>query len=102
MTVEIRPADIELLYDKAMRAAEERARNRALYQLAVDQEKLEEGLSPEEKEAIRKKRKAPLAPSTFVKRIMDAEVFADFALPMVRAILSLRVLVTLSLFEPSR
>ncbi len=88
MTVEIRPSDIEILYDKSLKAAEDRARNRFLLQLALDQQKMEEGLSVEEKEALRKKRKTPAAPTTFAKRTMDAEVFIDFALPMVRTVCS--------------
>lgn len=83
MTVEIRPADIEVLYEKALKAADERSKTQHLLQFALEQERLEAAMTQQEKDAVKKKRKA-VAPSLAPRKIMDAEVFIEFALPMVR------------------
>lgn len=82
MTSDIRPADIELLYEKALRAADDKTRHRLMLEAALEQEKLEEGLTQQEKDAIRRKKRPP--PTFAGRKTMDAEVFSEFALPMVR------------------
>ena len=85
MSLEISPPEIEELFQASIRASSDRGRKKALEAAAEEMKKREEGLTPEELEAFRKavKKEKP-ARVGGGKKVMDAEVFSEFALPMVR------------------
>ncbi len=90
MSVEISPLEIQELFEAAIKAWNDRNRKKATDAASEEQKKKEEGLTAEEVEAMRKlARKEKPGKGPPAKKVMDAEVFSDFALPMVRRELKL-------------
>ncbi len=76
-----------MLFPQAIKAASDRVRQKAGAAAQEEQKAKEAAMSPEDLEAYKKQmgKQGPSKPGRGGgKKVMDAEVFSDFALPMVR------------------